>query len=229
MRRAEDELLAMVQEGRVTQEPDMTSRVMHAIEILSRDVPGVSIELTVVPGMGPGAEENVIGADVLGVVRIELGNVRIAKGFLAQAKRDGEDGLHYQPPTDETYSHWTYRGDSMQLPRSGVVSVSVPSARLREQCDNMLQLSPDSFVLVFADTQIGVVSATSVHAHRGVAPRTKKQKPLGTKRLDDFILHVLDCFIGDEKLAAGSVADLARAAANRGIPNAMLLRVRELN
>lgn len=222
---AERRLLEMIAQGRVGQEPDMTSRLVHALELSVDDIDGVDVEFTVVDGIGPGAAERTLGADILGVVRIELGDVRVAKGFLAQAKRTGSDGLRLRTATEADYSHWLFRGEETMLEPSGVVAVTRPSAHLDEQCENMLKVSPSSFVLVFSDSQVGVVSASAVHAHRASKPR--RWNSLGTKRLDDFFIHLLDCFIGDPALAAASVAELTAMAARRGASTAMMLRVAE--
>ena len=129
VQQAERRLLEMIGQGRVRQEPDMTSRLVHGIELSSDTVDGVRIEFTVVDGIGPGAGERTLGADLLGVVRIELDDVRVAKGFLAQSKRTGADGLRLRPATVPDYSHWLYRG-GIRLERSGVVEVTTPSAHL---------------------------------------------------------------------------------------------------
>lgn len=226
VRQSEEGLRQRMAEGRVTQEPDMTSRLVHEIEVRSERVEGVVVDFTVIDGLGPGAAENTIGADVLGVVRLEVGGRRESKGFLAQSKRDGEDGLHLVPP-DKRYSHWLYRGDELQLEKSGSVGVTKPSLRLTEQCENMLRLTPASFVFVYSAGQIAVVSATAVKAHQTAPRNTKSKKPLGTKRLDDFFVHLADCFIGDESLSAASVADLSRLAIARGASSAWMLRVRD--
>lgn len=221
---AEQRLLSMIAEGRVRQEPDMTSRLMHGVEIASDQVDGFTVEFTVIDGIGPGAAERTLGADVLGVVRLEMGDVRLAKGFLAQSKRSGADGLRVKSPTDDKYSHWLYRGD-VRLEQSGVVQVTRPSPHLDEQCENMLKVTAHSYVLVFGDSQVAVVSASAVHAHR--AAKQRVWKDLGTKRLDDFFLHVVDCFLGDPALAAASIGDLRALAVREGASSAMMLRVIE--
>lgn len=222
IRQAEQRLLEMIEQDRVRQEPDMTSRLVHGIEIASEEVDGVDIEFIVIDGIGPGSAERTLGADVLGVIRVELDDVRVAKGFLAQSKRSGADGVRVQAPTTDRFGHWLYRGD-IQLEPSGVVQITRPSIHLDEQCENMLKVSPSSYVLVFSDFEVSVVSASAVHAHR--ASKQRVWKDLGTKRLDDFFLHAVDCFIGDSALAAASVAELRIIAEREGVSSAMMLRV----
>jgi hypothetical protein len=219
--RAEEALLRVVSQGRARQEPDLTSRLVQAVEIEAEAVEGVTVELTVVDGLGPGAPERDLGADVVGVVRLAVGDLRVAKGFLAQSKRSGQQGIYLTPaedrqrPVDDAYSHWLYRG-AIHLPASGTVSVTKPSADLVEQCENMLRTTPDSFVFVFHEEQVAVVSASAVCALRNKPPNSREHSRLGTKRLDDFFVHLVDAFIGDPKLIAADTDSIrSLAAANR--------------
>lgn len=208
----------------------MTSRLVQAVEIEAEEVEGVTVQLTVVDGLGRGAAERDLGADVVGVIRLAVGDLRVAKGFLAQSKRSGQQGVHMSParnaerPFDDAYSHWLYRGP-LRLFASGTVSVTKPSADLVEQCENMLRVTPDSFVFVFHDEQVGVVSASAIRALQSKPPNSHEQSPIGTKRLDDFFVHLADSFIGDPKLSAADNDSIrALAVANRA-PTGLLLAV----
>jgi hypothetical protein len=223
---AENALLRPMQAGRASQEPDITSRLAQSIEVISQSLDGVTTELHVVNALGPGAAERDLGADLVGVVRLELAEVRATHGFLAQAKRAGTQGVHFRRAGLEAdaYSPWLYRG-SLELDRSGSVLVTRPSPDLEEQCENMLRVTPAAFVFVYDSTQVGVVSATAVRAMRGKSPGTRNRTELGTKRLDDFFVHLADGFIGDPKLiAADTTAVKAMAVANRARAG-ILLRV----
>lgn len=228
--RAEGALLRAVSEGRVRQEPDMTSRLVQSIEIEAEEVEGVTVQLTVVDGLGPGAAEHDLGADVVGVIRLAVGDLRVSKGFLAQSKRSGEQGLHLTPaknpdqPVGDGYSHWLYRS-GLELPASGAVSVTKPSPDLVEQCENMLRVTPNSFVLVFHDEQVGVVSASAVRSFESKPPNSHVHSALGTKRLDDFFVHLADSFIGDRKLFAADTESIRGLAIANRAPAAMLLTV----
>lgn len=227
---AEKALLRPMQEGRASQEPDITSRLAQSIEMVSQATDGVRTELHVVDGLGPGAAERDLGADLVGVLRIELEDLRIAAGFLAQAKRSGTQGVRFEPAgSADEYSHWLYRGDELQLDKSGTVSVTKPSADLQEQCENMLRATPAAFVFVYDVDQISVVTATAVNATSSKPRRTHVRTDLGTKRLDDFFVHLADGFVGDPALIAAdraSVKDLAIANRAR---SALLLRVASSN
>jgi hypothetical protein len=66
------------------------------------------------------------GADLLGVLEVDLPGIAFRKGFLAQAKRD---------------------------------KVGRGMVRLREQCEQMLNITPDSFVLVYDKNGVEVLPA----------------------------------------------------------------------
>jgi hypothetical protein len=227
VRSTEERLTQMMTDRRVRQEPDMTSRLATEIELRAETVDGVTVELTVVDGIGPGSAERRLGADLIGVVRLEVGGLRLTKGFLAQSKRSGSDGLFFAPPDDIAtgdFSHWLYRGP-LQLRPSGTVELSKPSPRLDEQCDNMLKRTPASFVFVFDDSQVAVVGASAVHAHRNRPARTKRRLPLGTKTLDDFFVHLIDSFIGDTSIVAADVESLPALASTYQASAGLLLRI----
>lgn len=203
----------------------MTSRLAQGVEVLTEQVDGITIELNVVDGIGPGATEQQLGADIVGILRVSVGDLRVTKGFLAQAKRSGTQGLHfdrYDEDKPEKYSHWFYRG-ALELPPSGVVQVTRPSADLEEQCENMLKVTPASYVFVYDLDQIAVVSASAVRAMRSKPTNTKTRTPLGTKRLDDFFVHFVDSFVGDPSLTASDAATVqALAIANQAATGLLL-------
>jgi hypothetical protein len=103
--------------------------------------------------------------------------------------------------------------------------VTKPSQLLEKQCDDMLHLTPASFVFVFDPDQIAVVSAAAVHAQRNAPRNNKSKKDLGTKRLGDFFIQLADCFIGDRSLGASTPEDLVDIAQARGVATVMYLEV----
>lgn len=210
---------------------------MENIEVRSETIDGVSIILNTIDGLGRNAAENVVGADVLGCVHMDIGGVRLSKGFLLQSKMSGSDNLRFRraapdPPGVLDASHVFSRGplDSLDSGRtfpmgdvSGTVSLSKPSARLRKQCEDMLRLTPASFVMVIDELQICVVSAAAIHARR--TNPSSKRGDLGTKTLSDFFANVTDCFIGDERLGSATQADLVAQASLLNVPTVISLRV----
>jgi hypothetical protein len=86
-------------------------------------------------GPGRAAEEKRHGADLMGVLDIDLPGYRVAKGFLAQAKRA-------EPNCRFSQRDWD---------------------RLHSQCEKMLLRTPDSFVFVYSKSRgIRIFPATAV-------------------------------------------------------------------
>jgi len=73
-------------------------------------------------GAGVAAEEKRHGADLMGILDIDIPGYRVIKGFLSQAKRA-------EPGSRLRNQHWD---------------------RLRSQCEKMLVRTPDSFVWVYS-------------------------------------------------------------------------------
>ena len=94
---AEQSILGRIEQNRGRQEPDLTSRLMENIELRSQTIDGVTIMLETIDGLGRNAAENVIGADVLGSIHIDLGGARTSKGFLLQAKMSRKEKLRFRP------------------------------------------------------------------------------------------------------------------------------------
>jgi len=83
-------------------------------------------------------QEQWVGADFAGVLKINLPDFRIQKGFLAQAKRLG-------------------LRDQMPPSRLRV---------LQEQCRSMLKHTPDCFVFLYSEDRVTIIPASSVIATR---------------------------------------------------------------
>ena len=147
--------------ARVTDEPHITDRLMQAIEMTvngTDPVPGYRLLFegaatpyrryggliwqahTLRSGSRSAAHEKRFGADVLGVLTINTPAYRATKGFLAQAKR-AEPGVPL----------WKSRWDG-----------------LMGQCERMLAVTPDSFVMVYSKKWgISFFSAQAVRSFSG--------------------------------------------------------------
>jgi len=129
---------------------------------------------------GHGAEEKEFGADILGVLTIDLPNYKVAKGFLAQAKRA-------EPNRDFSSTEWR---------------------RLQGQCRGMLNITPDAFVMAYSKLRgVRLFSAEAVASYNGrnlfelydASVRTFFEKHLesfiGDRRLNtphlDVVRHIL--------------------------------------
>lgn len=214
---AEADLLGLMIRDEARQEDDITSRLSQSVRILTREVDGVRITMNVIDGIGPGAAENSVGADIVGALNIDVDGASVQKGFLAQAKMSGSDGVYFRPRSVTTsggsdHSHAIARGPSGSLPVNGIfsgtVEVTRPRGRLAKQCRKMLGISPDSFVFVYDPSQLAICSATAVLAHQSAQQGVRH--PLGTKTLADFFINLADCFIGDLDLGAASQAALVQ-------------------
>lgn len=218
------DLIEAMSEGRSTEEPDMTSRLLQSLETRLGQLSGVSVFSRTVDSAGPGASESRIGADLCGVLRVDRDGIIATKGFLAQAKRPGRDGLTFLPASGnaKSESYWLYRGD-LWLEQSGIVRVARPSARLAQQCSSMLAYTPDSFVFVYSPDQVAVVSASAVLACRSKPNRQYTE--LGTKTFEDFFVHFLDCFIGDPMIRSWDNSTLEDVRAQRNARYAVQISI----
>ena len=176
-----------------------------------------SLDVRVLDSSGAESGETQLGPDMCVVLRIATGDAIVTKGFLIQAKRLGTSGLRFRPALGKgigSHSHWLWHGSRAKpLPKSGTITISRPSRLLYEQCTNMLQVTPDAFVLVYG-AEVSVISAAAVKAAFAKPKHSRHPTGLGTKSLVDFVANALDCFIGDERIRAWdneSLLDLARA------------------
>jgi hypothetical protein len=199
-------------EARVTDEPHITDRLLGAIETavaaspLARDyrlaaspddldsakeddspaaaAPGRGLvwqAMTLRAGSGSAAHEKRHGADLLGVLTIETPEYRVAKGFLAQAKR-AEPGIPF------SVAEWK---------------------RLQEQCETMLQVTPDAFALIFSKERgARLVSAAAISAYSG-----RDVFDLYDLGLRSFFERHIESFIGDRRLGKPQIEVLDRLRA----------------
>ena len=124
-------------QGRVEHEPQLTDRMLGAVEETLRDFTtnGVLWTAKTLTDQAPGAQESKYGADFMGVLSIELPEFHVSKGFLAQAK----------------------------LIRNGRID---DIEKLKAQCTKMLKLSPASFVFLYNFHGVSVLPALSVVGSR---------------------------------------------------------------
>jgi hypothetical protein len=120
----------------VEHEPEFTGEMLGGMKeamhgYITRGVRWTAKTLT---SLCRNAQENIFGADFVGVVEFDLPEYRVTKGFLAQAKRI-EPGEHLA--TDE----WN---------------------RMVQQCQKMLSVTAESFVFIYARTGITVVPALTI-------------------------------------------------------------------
>ena len=166
-------------EGRVGEEPQITDRILGAVEdrIRTRRFGGVAWQArTLRTGRGQAAEEKRHGADLMGVLDVDLPNYDVKKGFLAQAKR-AEPGVPFGK------EDWK---------------------RLISQCEKMIKRTSDSFVFVYSKKKrIRVFPAISV-----LGSGSMDIFDLYHHGMQNFFENHLECFIGDRRLDSTDIRTL---------------------
>lgn len=182
---AADSVIAAYKENRVFEEPDLTSRIIGAIEdrvnnwsnVESFNPKGINWKArSFRTSRGLAAEEKRYGADLMGILSIDLPNYQVKKGFLAQAKRIelGEKSS---------------RGDWH---------------RLCEQCEKMLDRTSESFVWVYSKSMgIRIFPAISV-----LATDSRNIYDLYSRGMTRFFEKHIECFIGDRRLHSTDIRTL---------------------
>lgn len=168
------EIGALYARDDVQEEDDFTSALIEAIRArLARiEMAGVVWRGRKTTSRFRGSEESRSGADLLGVLEVDLPDVAFRKGFLAQAKRDKG-------------------GRSM--------------GRLRQQCEQMLEVTPDSFVLLYDKKGVKVLPAL---LFAGGSLGLHHAEPWELSRF--FAAH-FGSFIGDRKLGVRNRKEFTRA------------------
>ena len=168
--------------GLVEQEPQLTDRWLGRIaeSLQGYRVKGVTWTAKTLTDRGSGAQERQYGPDFIGVLDIDLPEYKVKKGFLAQAK----------------------------LLKNGYLNTSEFN-RMRHQCEQMLALSPDSFVFLYSRDGIRVVPAIAVVS--AAAPEVVfEPDALYSRKISRFYEEHLECFIGDRSINEPSVEMLSR-------------------
>ena len=176
---AADGAFGAYREGRVVEEPQVTDRILGAIEerIRNRRFGGVVWKArTLRTSSGIAAEEKRHGADLMGVLDLDLPDYRVKKGFLAQAKRAEPDGRFSGRDWD----------------------------RLCLQCEKMLRRTPDSFVFVYSISEgIRIFPAISI-----LGLESGNVFDLYSRKISSFFESHLECYIGDPRLNSTNIETL---------------------
>lgn len=123
-------------ENRVEHEPEITDRMLGAIEqaMTGFEVKGVRWTAKTLTSRSGKSQETRYGADFVGALDIDLPDFKVKKGFLAQAKRIEPD----KPMRSDEFS------------------------RMQDQCSKMLEVSGQSFVFLYSKSGISIVPAGAV-------------------------------------------------------------------
>ena len=213
---AADGALDAYREGRVEEEPQITDRILGAIEnrvgskglsaalppddgidLIASSASGASYGVvesagddvpyradtrinwtarSLKTGSGMAAEEKRHGADLMGVLDINIPGYRVKKGFLAQAKRA-------EPRRKFRKREWD---------------------RLHSQCERMLHRTPDAFVWVYSKSRgIRIFPANSV-----LTLHSRDIFELYSRSISVFFESHIECFIGDRRLNSTEIETL---------------------
>ena len=207
---AADRAFGAYRQGRVVEEPQITDRILGAIEERIRSQPvrpyeveDVADELwtavrtiggpedrirrpafggivwkarTLRTGPGVAGEEKRHGADLMGVLDLDLPGYRATKGFLAQAKR-AEPGRRFDG------RDWD---------------------RLCSQCATMLDRTPASFVLVYSLSKgIRFIPANSI-----LGPESRDMFDLYDCGVSSFFERHIASYVGDPRLNSTDIRTL---------------------
>jgi hypothetical protein len=169
-------------ERTVEQEPAFTDRMLGRIEeaMEGYEIKGVRWKAKTLTDRAPGAQEKTYGADFIGVLEISLIDYHVNKGFLAQSKLI-EPNEHMTP--DEV-------------------------GRMKEQCEKMLNLSPDSYLFLYSTTGIRVVPALSV-----VSGDSNNPYDYYSRSVSAFFEAHFESFVGDRKIGAPRIEVLEKLRA----------------
>jgi len=140
------------------------------------------IRIRVLRGIGRKAPEHKFGADICGILNINTKEYQISKGFLMQAKWADRNNIRVRD--------WGHHLPSF--------SINYEFRELQNQCNKMLNITPDSFVLLYSIYGFTTVPASSVKAVQQQNGRIQ----LYSKNVPGFFKEFLMSFIGDHRLNA---------------------------
>ncbi|HHT9133648.1 MAG TPA: hypothetical protein ACFYD2_01980 [Candidatus Avalokitesvara rifleensis] len=190
--KAVDDTVEDLKKERIEQEPAFTDRMLARIEQVlgSVEIKGVQWTAKTLTDRGPNAQEKIYGADFVGILHINIPEFKVAKGFLAQAKL---------------------------LEPSAKIS-NREMQRMKDQCEQMLKLSPASFLFLYSTRGVTVVPAIAI-VSSNVNPYELYRR--GVSR---FFEEHFESFIGDRRVSCTDNKTLERLSDECNARNALLLK-----
>lgn len=179
---AEANAIKGILEGKLETEPSITDRFVQGVEDIVNEsgvFEGIRFHARTLRDRGPNAPEHEFGADLCGVLRVDLPKFQQSKGFLIQAKIVQANLISQGP--------------------RGFTGVRFPDddefKRLQSQAEHMLEITPDSFILIYSSKGFFAVPASDILALKDEG--TTYGKPVAA-----FFKEFLMCFIGDTRISA---------------------------
>jgi hypothetical protein len=181
--RAEQTIIESIQDGRIEEEPSITERLLHGIETEfneSYEQDGFIFRARSLGSHGRNAAEHEFGADFCGLLDVELPEFTQSKGFLCQAKRDGNGVSVGRGP----------RGLSTITFTNSILLDS-----LRNQVTKMLNITPASFVIIYSMQGFLMLPGIDILT-------LKTSTAIYAMPIKHFFKDFMMCFIGDIQLNA---------------------------
>ena len=206
---AADGALDSYREGRVEEEPQLTDRILGAIEdrVKSRQLVAYGENLllknaAILPsGRVPSVNERGITKRPRGGITWKARTLRTGRGVAAQEKRHGADLMGILDLSLPDYR--ATKGFLAQAKRAepGQRFSKPDWDRLRSQCETMLLRTPASFVWVYSKSRgIRIFSASSV-----LGLESRRIFDLYSRGVSSFFENHIECFIGDRRLNSTDV------------------------
>jgi len=211
VKKAEELTITEIGQGKIETEPDITNRYLAVLEYVVNEYgekEGIRFDASTLRDRGPNSPESKFDADFVGVLNVKLKGFKQTKGFLAQAKKEGD--LVKVQKAQKFYAS----------PTRAAFNRNQEFERLRGQTNDMLQITPASFVIVYSSSGFVVVPATSV---TGLSKKAKLYAKPATRFFKEFLM----CFIGDPKLKAWDTKSLETLRTEYRAKSAIIFNIYE--
>lgn len=215
-----DRVLTDQKEGRIETEPSLTDRLLANIERDFEDQQfplnnqTIRLRARTLRDRGRNAPEHIYGADLTTVLSVDIKDYKINKGVLAQSKSIDNAVIKCSSTINSPYFNNTYfltnpynlKNITVAYEKTGTIEFDFPKTefdRLKEQCELMLKVTPDSFVYLYCSDDIYVIPACAVDSKA----RTGTKVSFYCKNFKAFISDYLKSFIGDIHLDGTTDSD----------------------
>ncbi len=209
---AADGALDSYREGRVEEEPQLTDRILGAIEerVKSQQLVAYGEHFLLEnddispSGRIPVRPERRITKQPRGGIVWKARTLRTGRGVAAEEKRHGADLMGILDLALPDYR--ATKGFLAQAKRAepGQRFSKPDWDRLRLQCETMLLRTPDSFVWVYSKSEgIRIFSANSV-----LGLESRSIFDLYSRGVSSFFENHIECFIGDRRLDSTNIETL---------------------
>lgn len=181
--KAERAIIHEYEVGEVEDEQSITDRFVECIKVTLEDYTHGNLRFKVrtLGERGPKSPESQYGADICGILMINIEGYQVSKGILIQSKKE-KSGINVDVGSRgfPTLVHFYYKPEL---------------DRLKGQVAKMMEITPDSFVLVYSSKGFVVTPASSVMGLTGT-------NSIYGKRVGRFFKEFLLSFVGDSRLSA---------------------------